>query len=126
MEEKNKKIFNICMKILKYVILVTYIIVTILLISILVRQFLEDKNINETQNTLEGYGLVYAIVIAMLAPIGLGVIALFDIVGLIISIIEKESIFRKKNIKYFIIMLIAIVITYFLILGFGYLFVNKS
>lgn len=126
MEEKNKKIFNICMKILKYVVLVTYVIVTILLISILVKQFIEDKNIDKTQNTLEGYGLVYAIVIAMLAPIGLGVIALFDIVGLIISVIEKESIFRKKNIKYFIIMLIVIIITYFLILGFGYLFVNKS
>ena len=117
---------SIWKKILKYVVLVTYVIVTILLISILVKQFIEDKNIDKTQNTLEGYGLVYAIVIAMLAPIGLGVIALFDIVGLIISVIEKESIFRKKNIKYFIIMLIVIISTYFLILGFGYLFVNKS
>lgn len=125
MEERKQKIFDICMKVLKYVVLVTYIIVTILLISILVKQYISDKNMVEPENTIEGLGLVFAIVIAILAPIGLGAITLFDIIGLIISIIEKNSIFRKKNIKYFLIMIFVLVITYFLILGFGYLLVNQ-
>ena len=113
-EEKKKRPFDLTVKIYKIVSIVIYCIWTLFLGYLVISSKLDAENANDFGEAL-GYVFVLLIVI-VIGLIGYGIMTVIGIVGLSMSIANKENPKRKGNIIFFSIETLMSVATYALLI----------
>ena len=122
MEENNNivlkepsKGFKIILEIIRYATLVVYALWTLFVVVSLIEAY--NDSVNRPENSIDGFALAYAILL-LTSMVVYAPIALLNIIGLIMSIVNKTHKKRKANIIYFICaiaVLIVSIITFILL-----------
>ena len=106
MEENNNivlkepsKGFKIILEIIRYATLVVYALWTLFVVVSLIEAY--NDSVNRPENSIDGFALAYAILL-LTSMVVYAPIALLNIIGLIMSIVNKTHKKRKANIIYFI------------------------
>ena len=117
----QRKGLDIFLKILKVLIPVALVAFLIFCGYDLVDIYLEDlKHIGEEGTYVQGYGLSF-VVLLILGLVYNGIVLAFSVVGLIASLLYKNSISRKKNVVTFVLLCVSPVVTELLLVGMYYL-----
>ena len=120
MEENNNivlkepsKGFKIILEIIRYATLVVYALWTLFVVVSLIDAY--NDSVNRPENSIDPFALAYAILLltsmVVYAPIGL-----LNIIGLVMSIVNKTHKKRKVNIIYFICAIAVIIVSIIVLL----------
>ena len=113
-EEKKKRPFDLTVKIYKIVSIVIYCIWTLFLGYLVISSKIDAENANDFGEAL---GFVFALLIVIvIGLIGYGIMTVIGIVGLSMSIANKENPKRKGNIIFFSIETLMSIGTYALLI----------
>ena len=111
--KKNKRPFDVTVKIYKIVSIVLYCIWTAFFAYILISARLDVENSNDAG---KAFGFIFLIIImAAVGLIGYGIMTFIGIAGLSLSIANKDNPKRKGNISFFAIEAVVSVGTFFVV-----------